>query len=58
VEGNVYNRGGYMELLEAGIVMFSDEAVPVPQPEAAKRVRLAKALLLTDFSPSSELALP
>jgi hypothetical protein len=47
-----------MELLEAGTVMSSEECVAMPQAETAKRIRLANALLLTDFSSSSELALP
>jgi nucleotide-binding universal stress UspA family protein len=46
-----------MELLEAGTAMSGEKSVAMPQPEA-KRIRLANALLLTDFSPSSELALP
>jgi nucleotide-binding universal stress UspA family protein len=47
-----------MELLEAGTVMSSEECMAMPQAETAKRIRLANALLLTDFSSSSELALP
>ena len=47
-----------MELLEAGTVVSGDVPVAQPQPEAAKRIRLGNALLLTDFSASSELALP
>jgi len=47
-----------MELLEAGTVMSGEESIIAPQPETTKRIRLANALLLTDFSPSSELALP
>jgi nucleotide-binding universal stress UspA family protein len=47
-----------MELLEAGAVVSCDVPVAQPQPEAGKRIRLGNALLLTDFSASSELALP
>jgi nucleotide-binding universal stress UspA family protein len=47
-----------MELLEAGSVMSGEGSLAMAQPETAQRVRLANALLLTDFSPNSELALP
>jgi len=47
-----------MELFEAGNVVSCDVLVAQPQPEAGKRIRLGNALLLTDFSASSELALP
>ena len=44
-----------MELLEA---VPREESDVTPEPGAAKRVKLRNSLLLTDFSPSSELALP
>jgi nucleotide-binding universal stress UspA family protein len=47
-----------MEILEAVTVMSCRESAAVPQRGLAKGTRLANALLLTDFSPSSELALP
>jgi nucleotide-binding universal stress UspA family protein len=47
-----------MELLEAVTVVSGRESAATPQPETAKGIRLANALLLTDFSPSSERALP
>jgi nucleotide-binding universal stress UspA family protein len=47
-----------MELLDAGTVMSGEESSVLPKPETGKRIGLANALLLTDFSPSSELALP
>ena len=47
-----------MELLEAGTVVSCDLPVAQAQPETGKCIRLGNALLLTDFSPSSELALP
>jgi nucleotide-binding universal stress UspA family protein len=47
-----------MELLEAGSVMSGEGSLAMAQPATAQRVRLANALLLTDFSPNSELALP
>jgi hypothetical protein len=37
-------------------VMSGEQSVAIPQAETAKRIKLANALLPTDFSPSSELA--
>ncbi len=45
-----------MELLDS--VISGEHSVAMPQAEKARSIRLANALLLTDFSPSSELALP
>ncbi len=47
-----------MELLEAVTTVSSRKSVSRPQGDTAKGISLANALLLTDFSPSSELALP
>lgn len=47
-----------MELLDVGTVMSGEEFSVLPKPETGKRVGLANALLLTDFSSNSELALP
>ena len=52
-----------MELLEAMTKPPRENSDVTPEPGAAKRVRpgnmkLKNLLLLTDFSPSSELALP
>jgi hypothetical protein len=47
-----------MELLDAGTAMSGEESSVLPQPETGKHIRLANALLLTDFSPSSVPALP
>jgi hypothetical protein len=44
-----------MEPLQAVTVMSCRESAAVPQHDLEKRTRLANALLLTDFSPSSEL---
>jgi len=46
-----------MELLDAGTVMSGDESLVLPKSETDKHIRLANALLLTDFSSSSEPAL-
>lgn len=47
-----------MELLAAGTIGSGEKSIPTPKTDSARRVSLANALLLTDFSPSSELALP
>ena len=52
-----------MELLEAMTKMPREESGIMPDPGADKRdkpgnIKLKNLLLLTDFSPSSELALP
>jgi nucleotide-binding universal stress UspA family protein len=47
-----------MELLEAVTTVSGRKSVARPQGDTAKGISLANALLLTDFSTSSELALP
>jgi hypothetical protein len=46
-----------MELLESQVVLSHGDHVKT-EVETGKSVKLANALLLTDFSASSELALP
>jgi nucleotide-binding universal stress UspA family protein len=46
-----------MELIQPQAVLSRRDEV-IAEPEGGTKVRLANALVLTDFSPSSELALP
>jgi nucleotide-binding universal stress UspA family protein len=53
-----HGQEAIMELLEAMTAGPREESDVTPEPGAAKSVKLRNSLFLTDFSPSSELALP